>query len=280
MVNLAQTAQDSGAPIGSSADIVARTERMPFTAFHLKARIIVGTATLFDGFDAIAIATVLPALFGLWKLTPGDAGLLIASANFGQLLGAIFFGWLADRQGRLKALTYSVGLFSLACLACGFAQDYWSLVGLRFIEGLGLGGEVPVAAAYISEMARAKGRGTFFLLYETIFAVGLLLAAVLGAFLVPRYGWQIMFYIGAAPALLALVFRAMLPESARWLADKGRAVEADAVLKGIEAGAVAAGHKLDKPVAVIAADGGRVAGKWKELFSPVYRGRTFAVWAF
>ena len=95
---------------GTPADIVARSERLPVTGFHIKARVIVGMATLFDGFDAIAIAYVLPVIAVAWKLNPTDAGQLIASANFGQLLGAIFFGWLADRIGRLQVLTLSVAL--------------------------------------------------------------------------------------------------------------------------------------------------------------------------
>ena len=278
MASVTQTYDDVSA--GTPADIVARSERLPVTGFHIKARVIVGMATLFDGFDAIAIAYVLPVIAVAWKLNPTDAGQLIASANFGQLLGAVFFGWLADRIGRLQVLTLSVALFSLACLGCAFTTDYQSLFVMRFIEGLGLGGEVPVAAAYISEMARARGRGAFFLLYETIFAVGLLLAAILGAWLVPKFGWQIMFYIGAAPAFLALAFRFTLPESARWLADRGRHAEADAVITRIEARARAEGHELPPPAPLQPGESGRVAGSWAELFSPVYRGRTFAVWAF
>src|SRR5262249_51646499 len=134
----------------------------------------------------------------------------------------------------LRALTVSIALFALGSLACAFATDYTSLFTLRTIEGIGLGGEVPVAAAYIGEMAKAKGRGLFFLLYEGIFGVGLFFAALAGTWMVPRYGWQSMFILGALPALLALVLRRMLPESARWLADKGRLAEADKVTTFLE----------------------------------------------
>ena len=277
----ATVASDAGAETvpGSPGDIAARAERIPVTAFHIKARVIVGLATLFDGFDAIAIAYVLPVLVPLWKIAPEKIGVLISAANFGQLIGAIFFGWLADRIGRLRVLTISVALFSVACLGCAFATDYDSLFVLRFIEGLGLGGEVPVAAAYISEMARARGRGTFFLLYESIFAIGLFLAAILGVTLVPVYGWQVMFYIGAAPAVLALALRWTLPESARWLADRGRYAEADAILVDIEKQARAAGHTLPEPAPVTPGASGKVMGSWAELFGNVYLNRTLAVWA-
>ncbi len=263
---------------GSPADIVARIERLPVTRFHIKARFIVGVATIFDGYDALMIAAVMPVLVGLWAIPPGKVGFLISAANVGQLIGALFFGWLADRIGRLKTLTLSVALYSLAAFACAFAWDYNSMAILRFIEGLGLGGEVPVAAAYIGEMAKAKGRGRFFLLYESIFTLGLLGATVLGIFLVPAFGWQSMFFVGALPALLTIVLRWQLPESARWLADRGRAAEADRIVGDIEQMARAAGQPLPEPSRSLAATA-NVTASWSELFSDYYRRRTFCVWA-
>src|SRR5438045_2310276 len=89
----------------SAANIVARIERLPFTGFHLKARILVGTATFFDAFDALAIAYVLPVLIPRWQLAPTDIGSLISIGYVGQVLGALFFGWLAERRGRMLSLT-------------------------------------------------------------------------------------------------------------------------------------------------------------------------------
>jgi putative MFS transporter len=262
---------------GTSADVVARLERLPVTRFHVKARVIIGTATIFDAYDSYAIATVMPVLVPLWHIPQGQVGALIGAANFGQLFGALFFGWIADRIGRLRALALSIALYSISALACAFAWDYTSLMTLRFIEGLGLGGEVPVAAAYIGEMAKAKGRG-FFLVYESIFTVGLLLANLLGLYLVPHFGWQSMFILGAFPALVALYLRAKLPESARWLADRGRSEEADAIVTNIEKQAMADGHKLPPPEPVTGV-ASRLAGSWGEMFGGVYRARTFSVWA-
>src|SRR3989442_1287246 len=84
--------------VQNAAQIVARIERLPFTRFHLKARIFVGTATFFDAFDALAIAYVLPALIPLWKLTPAGIGALISIGYLGQLIGAIVLGWLAESR--------------------------------------------------------------------------------------------------------------------------------------------------------------------------------------
>ena len=161
---------------GSISDVVARIERLPISWWHIKARIIIGVATFFDAFDALAIAFVLPVLVPTWKLNGPQIGLLISAGYLGQLGGALFFGWIAERYGRIRAMFCSILIFAVMSLACAFAWDYQSLVTARIIQGFGLGGEVPVAAAYISELARAKGRGRFVLLYELVFPVGLVAA--------------------------------------------------------------------------------------------------------
>ena len=99
---------------------------------------------------------------------------------------------------------------------------------LRVIQGLGLGGELPVAATYINEISRAHGRGRFVLLYEIVFPVGLLASNALGAWIVPRFGWQAMYFIGGMPLILFFVLRKLVPESPRWLAERERMADADA----------------------------------------------------
>jgi TonB family protein len=99
----------------------------------------------------------------------------------------------------------------------------------RFFQGIGTGGEVPVASAYINEFIGAKKRGRFFLLYELIFPIGLLFAGLAGYFLVPLYGWRALFIVGLVPAVLMIPMRALMPESPRWLASMGRIAKADKV---------------------------------------------------
>ena len=214
--------------------MVARIERLPTSIWHVKTRIIVGVATFFDAFDALAIATVLPAIIPLWKLGAPQIGLLISAGFLGQLIGALLFGWVSERYGRMTAMVWSIAIFAVMSLVCAFAWDYNSLLVFRIIQGIGLGGEVPVAATYISELTRAKGRGRFVLLYELVFPIGLVGASLVGLWVVPRYGWQYMFVIGAIPAVLALVLRRLLPESPRWLAVSGRNAEAEAAVALIE----------------------------------------------
>jgi putative MFS transporter len=94
-------------------DVVARIERIPISTWHVKARVIIGVATFFDAFDALAIAFVLPVLVPLWKLTAPEAGLLISSGYLGQLVGALVFGWAAQRFGRVKAMVWAVLVFAV-----------------------------------------------------------------------------------------------------------------------------------------------------------------------
>jgi len=257
--------------------VTARLERIPYNRWHLKTRAIVGVATFFDGFDLLSISYAMPVLVPLWHLTPQQTGLLISAAFFGQILAAFFFGWFAERYGRLTALMLSTGLYSLMSLGCAFAWDFNSLFVMRAIEGFGIGGEVPIAAAYMSEIARAKGRGRFFLLYELLVPLGLLGAVVLGWVLVPRLGWQSLFIVGAAPAFLAFFLRRLLPESPRWLAARGRDRDAEAALSRIEAASTKAlGHPLPPPEAPIATIAQRAS--IRDFFGPIYLRRTLTVW--
>src|SRR5579863_2668219 len=262
---------------GSIGDIVGRIERLPISWWHIKARIIIGVATFFDAFDALAIAFVLPVLVPAWKLNGPQIGLLISAGYLGQLGGALFFGWIAERYGRLTAVVWSILIFAVMSAACAFAWDYQSLIVARTIQGFGLGGEVPVAATYISELARAKGRGRFVLLYELIFPVGLVATGLVGAYVVPRYGWQWMFVIGALPAFVALFLQRLLPESPRWLATHGREKEAQAALAWIERETEkSTGQPLPPPRPIVHSEG-RPAS-WSDLFGPLYLRRTLVVW--
>ena len=257
--------------------IVARIERLPTSWWQVKARIIVGTATFFDAFDALAIASVLPVVAPLWKLTQPQTGFLISAGFLGQLVGALLFGWLAEHHGRMTAMIWSIALFSMMSLVCAFAFDYWSLLVLRAIQGIGLGGEVPVAAVFISELAKAKSRGRFVLLYELVFPIGLVAASLVGLWVVPRLGWQYMFAIGALPGLLALLLRRLLPESPRWLAVRGRHSEAEAAMAYIESETLKATGEPLPPVKPVVSTLEKPASL-ADLFGPLYMRRTLVVW--
>src|SRR5271165_1860260 len=119
-VELAQAGSDEPAP----QDILARIERLPLSSWQIRTRIIVGTATFFDAFDALSIAYVLPVIVPLWKLAPGQIGTLISFGFLGQLVGALAGGALAERFGRRPVIIVAVTWFGLLSFACGFAWSY------------------------------------------------------------------------------------------------------------------------------------------------------------
>jgi len=257
--------------------IAARIERLPYSRWHVTVTVVLGVAIFFDSFDSLAIAYVLPALVRDWHIAPGSIGALIGIANLGQALGALTCGWLAERIGRVTTARIAIALFAVMSLACAFTQNYEQLFVCRFLQGIGLGGEIPVASTYISEILRADRRGARFLSYQIIFPVGLLMSGVIGALVVPRFGWQWMFIIGALPGIVALIMQRYCPESPRWLAAKGRLGEADAIVTDIERAVSRNGTVPLPPVPEIKVQpSGRT--RWQELFEGRYLSRTLLVW--
>ena len=199
----------------ANAQLVARLERLPVTRRLLLLRVIVGIATFFDAYTVLAIAFAMPQLVSEWKLTPTEVGLIISAGYVGQIFGAVIFGSLAEKFGRLKILFVTIMLFVSMDIACLFAWSGASMMVFRFLQGVGTGGEVPVASAYINEFIGAEKRGRFFLLYEVIFPIGLMFAGMVGFFLVPIYGWKAMFIVGLVPSVLTIPLRWFMPESPR-----------------------------------------------------------------
>jgi MFS transporter, putative metabolite:H+ symporter len=261
-------------------DIAARMERMPLTRTQIKARIIVGTATFFDGYDSLVMGLVMPVLASAWGLSTAQIGFLLSGTFFGQLLGAILFPYLAERYGRLRSASYSIWVVGIFALVCAASWSFTSLIFSRVLQGIGIGGEIPVAATYINEIAHSKTRGRFFLMYEAAFAFGYLICTLLAVLLVSSYGWKVMFLIGACPAFVAAIMRRTLPESPRWLASKGRTKEADEIVSTMEREAEAKlGTSLPAPDFSVAPPPVRKGTDLRELFSSYYRMRTFVVWS-
>ncbi|MFB4342577.1 MFS transporter [Pantoea sp. CS_6] len=272
-----RTASESHSAAHSTA-LLARLERLPITRRLKLIRIVVGLSTFFDAYTIIAIAFALPQLTQEWGLTPTFVGLIIAASYVGQLFGALFFGTLAEKIGRIGVLRITIILFVIMDAACLFAWNGWSILIIRFLQGLGIGAEVPVASAYINEFVGAKKRGRFFLLYEVIFPVGMMCAGLIGFFLVPVYGWKVMFLIGLIPSALAAPLRWLMPESPRWLVVKGRHQEAENVVSSFEAEALRRGMVLPEPVITPVVPAAVSSGGVKALFSGIYKSRTFMLW--
>jgi MFS transporter, putative metabolite:H+ symporter len=257
----------------SVESVIARLERLPISRELTVARIVIGSATFFDAYTILAIAYAMPVLAREWNLTPGQIGTIISAGYLGQVFGALFFGWLAERIGRLNVLLITVVIFTSMDLACLFAWNASSMMIFRFCQGIGTGGEVPVASAYMNEFVSAKRRGRFFLLYEVLFLFGLLAAGLIGYFLVPIYGWRAMFIVGLVPAILTIPMRWFMVESPRWLLSVGRVQPASDLVARMEDGFRRRGISLEKPTAAVhPLDKAR--SDIRELFKGIYLRRT------
>jgi MFS transporter, putative metabolite:H+ symporter len=278
-------------PAGSAYDsaraslLAARMERIPFSSWHTRARIVMGSATFLDAFDALSLAFVLPILVGLWQLSSMEVGCLIAASYTGQLLGALIFSRLAETYGRVPSAATATAIMSIMSLGCALVGNFPLLFICRLVQGIGVGGEMPVAATYISELSRAKGRGRFFMLYEMIFPIGLMATGQIGTVLIPLLGWKFLFLLGGIPGLILTVLLLRLPESPRWLVGQGRFDEAEAIIKDVEASARRKYPDLpevelarEPAAAPAAAPVKPVESRWSELLSPLYRGRTLIAW--
>ncbi|MER5474240.1 MFS transporter [Streptomyces sp. NPDC002935] len=253
--------------------IAARLERLPQSRWHVKVRFLIGAVTFFEAFDQLLAASALPVLMKEWHLTTGQATFAVTSASIGMLLGAVAAGWMGDRIGRVRTVALGVAVTALASLAVALSGSIETFSLFRFVQGLGIGGVVPVAATYINEIARSDKRGRFVLLYEMIFPAGLAAATLVAVWVVPNFGWRAMFVLGALPVLLAAVLPRHVAESPRWLLARGRTQEAEEAIARIEAEVVrATAEPLPAPAA--GAPDEVSQGRLRDLFQGRYLRRT------
>src|ERR1700675_1476699 len=183
---------------------------------------------MLEFFDYFLIGYVVAFIAGPWKLTFGKSAVILLASGFGLMLGAVFYGWLADRIGRRKVFLITVANFSLATGILAFTPDNaWVFLSVfRFIIGFGAGGLYCVDLPLVQEFVPASKRGMVGGLVTASVPVGVLLGAALGAYATPYVGWRGLFAIGMIPGLLTLLIRAWVPESPRWLLQMGRIEEA------------------------------------------------------
>ena len=200
-----------------------RLDHLPFNTAHRKLVIGSGIGWALDAMDVGLISFVIAALAKEWSLTPGQSGLIASIGMAGMAVGATLGGLIADKLGRKQVFALSLLVFGLATGASAFCASLGVLLVFRFIVGLGLGSELPVASTLVSEFAPAAIRGRIIVLLEAFWALGWLLAALIGYFIVPAAGgWRWALGLGAIPALYAIYVRRSIPESVRFLQRKGR----------------------------------------------------------
>ncbi len=258
--------------------IAARLERLPGSRWQTNIRVLIGTVTFFEAFDQMLVSYTLPLIEQEWSLTPAMLTLTVTSGSVGMLLGALICGMLADRFGRIRVMVAAMLLTAVCSLLLAGAADFTTFTALRFLQGLGIGGEVPVAAAFISEIARSAHRGRFVLLYELAFPAGLTSAALTASWLVPLFGWRPLYVIGALPGVLAFLVRNYVPESPRWLVSRGDLAGAEKAMAAIEAGVRSASRQeLPPPEPGEEAPRQESRGRVRELFGRRYLRRTVVV---
>src|SRR5438046_4287207 len=270
---------EAQAPVATGRDVEELLRAGGFSRFNRKAVVVTGAAWTFVAMEILLVGFVQTIFTAKWNLNGTWAGLINSSALAGSLFGSLVLGRLADRIGRRTIFQYAILWYAVFTALTAVAWGPWSVMTLRFLAGIGLGGMLVVDPSMLAEYLPPQRRGRLLVFLDFWWPVGLLAATGLSyIFLGPtfdRFGawsWRYLFVAAAFPAFLAFVVRRTLPESPYFLARSGRSREAAEVLEEItgrpvEAGAVSASPEPESSV--------------RELVAPALRGRaatTALVW--
>ncbi len=216
-----------------------RLDRLTWTPFHTRITLVLGIGWLLDSFEVSVIGNVLGVLKKLWNISDVQASALVTVWLAGIMIGALFFGYLADRFGRRKLFIATLLLYSSCTVISAVSPGYYFFLVFRFLTAIGVGAEYSAVNAAIGELIPARVRGRATALVMNFWPLGSILAALVSLFvlnLLPSsIGWRVAFGLGAVVALFSVWARRILPESPRWLAARGRHAEANEVLQQIEA---------------------------------------------
>jgi putative MFS transporter len=254
------------------AVLIARLEGIRLNRWIWNIFIVACLAQLFDGVDLMMTGFALPGIVKEFKLTsPIFGGIIFASTFAGMLIGSLVFSTLSDKVGRKPAFAYTILIYALGTFLSGLAPDYYSLLAARVFTGFGLGGELPIANTIAAEFCPARYRGKLLPTVASFMNLGWPVAALLGIFIVPAFGWRALYFVGIAPAIISFVIRRYMPESVRILIRKGDLEGAAKVLDHIRA--------PPSSEVVVRAESVDVSSKprFSELFSKEYRRRTIVL---
>jgi putative MFS transporter len=213
-----------------------RLDSLPWSRAHTRLLGGSGMGWALDAMDVGLISFVIAQLTVVWQAEASQLS-WVASAGFvGMAIGASLGGLLADRLGRRQVFALTLLVYGLATGLSALSWSIAALVVLRFVVGLGLGAELPVASTLVSEFSPKRIRGRIIVILESFWAVGWTAAAVIGYLVVPQgeNGWRWALAFGAVPAVWAIVVRLTLPESVRFLESRGRIAEAERTVRIFE----------------------------------------------
>jgi len=215
-------------------DIHKLADEARFNRFHGLVLFWCAVIIIFDGYDLAVAGIALPSIMKDMGVDATKAGFMVSSALFGMMVGAIFLGTIADRLSRRGAFALCVGLFSVFTAAAGFTSDPVLFSVTRFLAGLGIGGAMPNVVAQMTEFSPKRIRSTMVTLMFSGYAVGGVIAALLGKGLIASYGWQSVFMAAGLPVVLIPLILRSLPESMPFLLNAGRFDELRRTLQRLE----------------------------------------------
>lgn len=223
-------------------DIPQRLDRLPWSRWHTRIIVALGTSWLLDGLEVTLVGSLSGILQSKQGLSLTDPQVTAAATTYlaGAVLGALFFGWLTDRMGRRKLFLLTLATYSIATIATAFSHGFFFFAFVRFFTGFGIGGEYAAINSAVDELIPGKVRGTVDLIVNGTFWVGASIGAVATYFLLraggglQHLGWRYAFGIGGVLGAAVLLLRLRVPESPRWLMLRGHEEEADRIVKQIE----------------------------------------------
>ena len=201
---------------GSAPSLLNERERP--SGLHYKILLFCWAGWLFDFYDLMLFSTTQHAVRGALGLSDLQVSTVIGTSLAATAVGGILFGWLANRMGRRPVLQATILTYSVGALLVGLSQGYTSLLLARIVTGIGVGGEWATGQMYVGETFPPRLRGRFGAVMQTGAPLGIALAAIMGSFFAPEFGWRTTFIVSAAPALLVVFIRRGVPESDVWLA--------------------------------------------------------------
>ncbi|KUO78277.1 MAG: arabinose ABC transporter permease [Desulfosporosinus sp. BRH_c37] len=219
---------------GGRINVSSRIERLPKSKYHVYLTMLLTGAWFVESIDLGGLGYILPTVGKYFNLTKSMMGLVASTALVGMFLGSVCTGSLSDKYGRKKMLMGSMAFWGIAGALSGMAWSFESLLFFRFLLGVGIGAQIPVGLAWLSELVQSRYRGKYISIYQCTLPLGIAVAGLLTYLFLPKYGWQGVLFVEALPAFWLLVIWKFVPESARWLESVGRYEDADRVVKEME----------------------------------------------